>query len=853
MNGTANFFLFKALKNGLHRSLRRSDHFFEKITNLILFLMNFLKIFFLKCLFFLFLGNCVFSQTKTMLDTIITPNSDGRFTLGTRNFRLMYGYPYPYSTSHFIININNKLATNRPYLKNITYLKGDLKSYFIQGIPASHITFTFEGFRIIQKLIPVDRYLDELQKKALPQYYRVEYEIENLDYQDKTKKRLAMLMLFDTQIADNDACIMQTCDFDNIRKGKNFLEKILSLFSFGSQKKERLYKDKDTPEVVLVFKSDKRHKDITGAFVLQEKQATKPDEVLIGRWQFYKTMRWAYADPNDKNIEYDDSALILKWKEREAKPFQKHFFATYYGVLDLDTLKMQNTKPLEKIETNFRVVPDTIYVGDTAKLVWETKNPIKAEIFISGFKQKFQNKGFVNVNPTKSQTYTLRLMLQGKEIELKDDFLTVLPQGDKPKLKNKAPQPPKGEEKDPKGGDNKGENSGFPNKKSKELDKKLDGRFTLGNVNTRNINQNSMQQNVTFGFPFQFSTSHFVLKINEKSASNYEHLGKNYHYLAGHLSTQTQKGSPKTQVIYEFEGVEIIQKLVPMQKKKAKESLKNKENKENFEEAKNNDFGQYYLVEYTFKNKSTHSKDIYFAQMFDVMMQEKDNAKVFFGEKEILFNEKFLLNNTEKNIVLAKNNLEEEENIALIFNEFFEKKYQKPAEAYVGMWQHLHQAEYDILQKPVIFTDDVALHLKWDKKTLLPKENFIIGFLIGNPKAKMVAQHHQKKPNVQNDVFFELNKYELTKKSIETLGKMLKNTEKTETKNYEYLVIEGFTDKIGTPKQNYELSQKRVQSVKDFLVKNGIEPNKILIKSHGQYFSGKKSDQEERKVSVMGF
>ncbi len=790
------------------------------------------------CLFYISLSlSFCFAQKKTQkitIDTIITPDSDGRFTLGTKNFRLMYGYPYPYSTSHFIININNKLATNRPYLKNITYLRGDLKTYFINNVPASTITFMFEGFRIIQTLTPVDKALNEVQKNTSTQYYHVSYNIENIDNNDKTKKRLALLMLFDTQIAENDACIMQTCKFDNIRKGKNFLDKILSLFSFGSQKKERLYKDNDTPEVVLVFKSEKRHKDITGAFILQENKATKPDEVLIGRWTFYKNMRWGYADPNSKNIEYDDSALILKWKEREAKPFEKHLFATYYGVLDLDTLKMQHTKPLEKIATTFKVVPDTIYVGDTAKLVWETKNPIKADVFITSIKNKLSNKGTLDIMPTKSQTYTLKLILQGKEIETQEDFLTVLPRGDKPKKQeNKKQEITK--------------NTTITNNKTQDDknkaqdDKKFDGRFTIGH----------QDKNITFGYPFHFSTSHFVLKVtdkdnkNEKCASNYDHLGKNFSYIAGNITSTNTKGSTKTQVIYTFEGIDIIQKLIPYTKKNNA-----------LEPTKDNNWGQYYWVGYTFQNKSNAPKEIYFALMLDVMIGKDDQASILLNNKKISLNTKinqnefsekmFLVENFEENTNENPTNLNADDYTVLFFDE---KKSQKPQEIFVGIWQYLNTASYDVsaIQKP--FTDDTALQLKWQKQTINPKQNSVVGFYIGNPKANITALHHQKKPSVQHNIFFELNKFNLTTTSNHTLEKFIK--QHIQNKSYTYLVIEGFTDKIGTAKLNYELSQNRVNTVKTFLVDNGVPENKILIKSHGQFFAGKKSDEQERRVSIM--
>jgi hypothetical protein len=41
-------------------------------------------------------------------------DNDGRYTLGVEGSRLMYGYPYPNSTSHFVINAGGKMASNSP-------------------------------------------------------------------------------------------------------------------------------------------------------------------------------------------------------------------------------------------------------------------------------------------------------------------------------------------------------------------------------------------------------------------------------------------------------------------------------------------------------------------------------------------------------------------------------------------------------------------------------------------------------------------------------------------------------------------------------------------------------------------
>jgi outer membrane protein OmpA-like peptidoglycan-associated protein len=757
--------------------------------------------------YFLFLPVLAYAQAgKPKNDTVVTLKCDGRFTLGAKNFRLMYGYPHPYSTSHFLVNVNTKIATNRPYLANTTYLKGTQKSWITHKATFTSMAYEFEGIKIIQRLIPVDKELNDLNGKNYTQYYRVEYDLIN---ETNAEKRVGLVVLFDTQIADNDDCIMQTCKYENIRKGKSFLEKILALFSFSSQKRERAYYGSEIPEVVLVFKSEERHKDLTGAFILDARQATPPDEALIGRWTFYRSIRWAYPDPNKADVDYKDSALLLRWKERALPATAKRTHVTYYGALDVDTVGVKMTLPPDKSGTDFKIEPDTIFVGESAQLIWETKNPVKADVMVTGLRNKQLNKGTQKVNPFKTEVYTLRLVLDGKEIEVIERTLVVLPKGTKkPNNPTTNNQPT----------NNSKNNNQQTNKKITANEKKFDGRFTIG----------SEGKNLLFGYPYNYSTSHFVVQVGHKTASNDDELGQNSSYLSGKLTTSNEKGSPKTTIEYEFEGVKIVQKLVPMNMSLTEVSA---------------GFGQYYWIEYTFVNNNTQAKDIHFALMLDAMIGTDDNAIVKQNSQKIALNSKLSGEEIPSSLFIFPAEGTSGATELIMGRE----KATKPDEILVGIWQHLSTEGYHPKHLHKIYTEDCALHLRWHKKTIKPKESTTLGVYLGNTTARLTALHHQQKASVQYDVFFEFSQYELTSESLETLAKVL------ERKDYAYLVIEGFTDKVGSPESNYALSQKRVQAVQNYLTENGIDTKRILIKSHGQHFAGKESDEKERRVSVIAF
>jgi large repetitive protein len=51
--------------------------------------------------------------------------------------------------------------------------------------------------------------------------------------------------------------------------------------------------------------------------------------------------------------------------------------------------------------------------------------------------------------------------------------------------------------------------------------------------------------------------------------------------------------------------------------------------------------------------------------------------------------------------------------------------------------------------------------------------------------------------------------------------------------NVKRVRIEGHTDDVGTPKKNQELSQQRAESVRDYLIKKGIEPERLQAVGYG--------------------
>jgi outer membrane protein OmpA-like peptidoglycan-associated protein len=80
-------------------------------------------------------------------------------------------------------------------------------------------------------------------------------------------------------------------------------------------------------------------------------------------------------------------------------------------------------------------------------------------------------------------------------------------------------------------------------------------------------------------------------------------------------------------------------------------------------------------------------------------------------------------------------------------------------------------------------------------------------------------------------VYFDLNVYALSPEAKNTIQKSVVDELKADSRLY--VTIKGFTDALGDPGYNFNLSKKRAESVKEFLKTNGIGESRIRTLSFG--------------------
>ena len=81
------------------------------------------------------------------------------------------------------------------------------------------------------------------------------------------------------------------------------------------------------------------------------------------------------------------------------------------------------------------------------------------------------------------------------------------------------------------------------------------------------------------------------------------------------------------------------------------------------------------------------------------------------------------------------------------------------------------------------------------------------------------------------DVYYEFDSTELLPTAQEVLRK---NAEWLKTNPSTQVEVEGHCDDVGSAEYNLALGAKRAQSAKDFLVSEGISPNRLVMISYGK-------------------
>ncbi len=98
-----------------------------------------------------------------------------------------------------------------------------------------------------------------------------------------------------------------------------------------------------------------------------------------------------------------------------------------------------------------------------------------------------------------------------------------------------------------------------------------------------------------------------------------------------------------------------------------------------------------------------------------------------------------------------------------------------------------------------------------------------------------------------SDVYFYFDQYELTKEARFNLDKLI---EDIDLDKLALIIVEGYTDQIGTDDYNQQLSEKRAKEVAEYFKAKGLQSLKIIYKGYGEK-SASMIYSKNRKVDII--
>lgn len=106
--------------------------------------------------------------------------------------------------------------------------------------------------------------------------------------------------------------------------------------------------------------------------------------------------------------------------------------------------------------------------------------------------------------------------------------------------------------------------------------------------------------------------------------------------------------------------------------------------------------------------------------------------------------------------------------------------------------------------------------------------------------------HKQENLKIQNVIYFDYDSYVLNENGKRTLNYIL-------PKNLDKMKIEliGHTDTAGTDNNNYELSKKRANQVREYLIQKGFKKINLLIIAKGEKEPVSSDNSQNRRVEII--
>jgi outer membrane protein OmpA-like peptidoglycan-associated protein len=271
-----------------------------------------------------------FSTNSTKAQELFKDISDGRYTLGDGKNSFFYGFPYNYSTSHFIVNCGGRVASNSPNLHKIKYLTGEISEKKGKGSLGSEVRFDFAGFDIVQRIEPCDKDLKLVSNDVFAKFYKISYCLTN---RGDLPQEASLTLLLDVNVHGNDRAAAALNTGKAVKINEQFTQE-------------------NMPEEVIFLKSGLSSAEQFS--VLLNKSASRPPQNLcIGHWPYLMNV-FDFTAVDNTNNSYDTS-MMLQWKSSALEPRDSVNFVLFVGSKYAKELSMQvhKTEKQEQVTIYF--------------------------------------------------------------------------------------------------------------------------------------------------------------------------------------------------------------------------------------------------------------------------------------------------------------------------------------------------------------------------------------------------------------------------------------------------------------------------------------------------------------------
>lgn len=108
-------------------------------------------------------------------------------------------------------------------------------------------------------------------------------------------------------------------------------------------------------------------------------------------------------------------------------------------------------------------------------------------------------------------------------------------------------------------------------------------------------------------------------------------------------------------------------------------------------------------------------------------------------------------------------------------------------------------------------------------------ESKVVNIVLEKPEKAIVIENKVILPDA---IFFEFDSAKVKEESFSTLDQVVEVL--SEEESFDLLKVEGHTDNVGSDSYNLELSKRRAESVRNYLIKKGLPANKIEASGFGE-------------------